>query len=100
MYGLTGSVFGVGAAAAISRAGWLAPHRYVTQLYEQATEIEQAYASWQDARKRGNPELAKEIYEGEKSSTCGHPTLNGIAECCILASLMNAGGRDGSGETG
>ena len=25
VYGLTGSAFGVGAAAAISRAGWLAP---------------------------------------------------------------------------
>lgn len=39
--------------------------RYVTQLYEQATEIEQAYGSYHDALKRGDLERAKEIAADE-----------------------------------
>jgi hypothetical protein len=40
--------------------------RYVTDLYDQAQEIEQAYGSWRDALKRGDLSKAKEIYEEER----------------------------------
>jgi hypothetical protein len=42
--------------------------RYVTQLYDRAAEIEQVYASYRDALKRGDKERAAEISadEGDK----------------------------------
>lgn len=39
--------------------------RYVTQLYDQAKSIEQAYASYQEAIKQGDTEKALSIKEGE-----------------------------------
>lgn len=46
--------------------------RYVTQLYQQAVAIEQAYASYNDARKRGDLELAAEIKEDEADKLRKH----------------------------
>jgi hypothetical protein len=40
--------------------------RYVTQMYQQGQEIQQVYASWQNALKMGQPERAAEIYEANK----------------------------------
>jgi hypothetical protein len=40
--------------------------RYVTQFYEQAKEIEQAYNSYRDALKRGDSKGAREIMETER----------------------------------
>lgn len=40
--------------------------RYVDQMYQQANLIEQAYASWRDAQKRGDYAAAKDIFEEEK----------------------------------
>ena len=37
--------------------------RYLSQFYEQSREINMAYASYQEARKQGDPERAKEIYD-------------------------------------
>jgi len=39
--------------------------RYVTQLYEQAKEVEQAYGSFREALKRGDYDRAREIQEDE-----------------------------------
>ncbi len=39
--------------------------RYVTQMYEQAKQVEQAYASYRDALKRGDLEKAQEIMRDE-----------------------------------
>ena len=46
--------------------------RYVTQMYEQSREIEQAYASHRDALKRGDKERAAEIFEEEKDKISKH----------------------------
>lgn len=40
--------------------------RYVTAMYEQAKEIEEAYASWRNYLKMGDAEKAAEIFEDEK----------------------------------
>jgi hypothetical protein len=37
--------------------------RYLTTMYEQAAQIEQAYNSWRDALKSGDIEHARELYE-------------------------------------
>lgn len=39
--------------------------RYVTQMYEQARQVEQAHASYRDAIKRGDLEKAEEIQRDE-----------------------------------
>lgn len=43
-------------------------NRYVTELYEQATKLEQAYATWRDLQKQRNPELAKAFFEQNKEA--------------------------------
>jgi hypothetical protein len=44
--------------------------RYVTQMYEQAREIEEYYASWRNYLKTGEPEKAREFLE-ENRETIG-----------------------------
>lgn len=40
--------------------------RYVTQMYEQSKEIEEAYNSWQKYRKIGDTKKAEEIYKASR----------------------------------
>lgn len=52
--------------------------RYVTQLYEQAAEIEQAYGSYRDALKRGDKDDAKAILEEERDKIRQYPKVERI----------------------
>jgi len=49
--------------------------RYLTQFYEQASEIEQAYASYRDALKRGDMPQARAIQSAERESLLLHPLV-------------------------
>ena len=42
--------------------------RYVTQFYDSATKIEEAYASYRDSLKRGDIAQAKQIFESERAN--------------------------------
>jgi hypothetical protein len=45
-----------------------APSRYVSQMYDQAKEIEQAYGTWRAMLKEGKTADAKEFFEANKES--------------------------------
>jgi len=50
--------------------------RYVTQLYEQSREIEQAYASYRDALKENDRERARELREDYAEEFRARPRVN------------------------
>lgn len=52
--------------------------RYLTQLYNNATAIEQAYASYQAAVKSGDLEKAREILGDEKAKIQLYPTVEAL----------------------
>lgn len=52
--------------------------RYVTQLYEQAKEIEEAYGSYRDALAKGDREKAKTIREEEKDKIAKYPLAEAV----------------------
>jgi hypothetical protein len=52
--------------------------RYVTQLYDQAKEIEQAYGSYHDALKRGDQEKAAQILADERESIVKHKAVEQV----------------------
>ncbi len=54
--------------------------RYVTQMYEQAKQVEQAYASYRDALKRGDLEKAQEIMRGEAPKLQHRAAFNNASE--------------------
>ncbi len=54
--------------------------RYVTQMYEQAKQVEQAYASYRDALKRGDLEKAQEIMRDEAPKLQHRAAFNNASE--------------------
>lgn len=54
--------------------------RYVTQMYEQAKQVEQAYASYRDALKRGDLEKAQEIMRDEAPKLQHSAAFNNASE--------------------
>lgn len=52
--------------------------RYVTQLYDQAKEIEQAYGSYHDALKRGDQTRAKEIATEEAAKLAKYRLVESV----------------------
>ncbi|MFA6064061.1 MAG: LPD38 domain-containing protein [Gallionella sp.] len=52
--------------------------RYVTQMYDQAKEIEQAYASYRAALRTGDTERAAELMESEGEKIRQHPMITRI----------------------
>lgn len=52
--------------------------RYVTQMYEQAKEIEQAYASYHNALKIGDKERAADIMESDRPLIAKYHQVEGI----------------------
>ncbi len=52
--------------------------RYVTQLYDQAKEIEEAYGSYRDALKRGDKERAQSILEDERDKIHKHRAVEAL----------------------
>lgn len=63
--------------------------RYVTQLYEQSREVEQAYASYREALKRGDPAQAREILEAEREKIARRETVNRVrGELSDIATQM------------
>jgi len=61
--------------------------RYVTEFYDQAQEIEQAYASWRDAMKYGDTERGERLLESERARIEQQP---GIALTRRRQSHINA----------
>lgn len=55
-----------------------ASSRYVSQMYEQAKEIEQAYGTWRALQKEGKTAEAKEFFEDNKADLVKHKKLQGI----------------------
>lgn len=54
--------------------------RYVTQLYDRARQVNQAYASYRDALKRGDTEKAAEIREEEGGNLLARQRVNHAKE--------------------
>lgn len=52
--------------------------RYVTQMYDQAKEIEEAYNSWRSYLKQGNAEKANEVFESEKDKINRYRMLQNV----------------------
>jgi hypothetical protein len=52
--------------------------RYVTELYERAREIENAYGSYRDAMKRGDFDKAREIREEEKDKITKYTAIESV----------------------
>jgi iron uptake system EfeUOB component EfeO/EfeM len=52
--------------------------RYVTDLYQQAKEIEEAYGSWRQALKQGDMEKAREIYYDEREKIVKYKTVEAV----------------------
>lgn len=52
--------------------------RYVSQMYDQAREIEQAYASYQQAVKAGDYNKALEIYESQKEDIAAYKSIEAV----------------------
>jgi len=52
--------------------------RYLTQFYEQASEIEQAYGSYRDALKRGDIPQARAIQSAEREKLALHPLVERV----------------------
>lgn len=52
--------------------------RYLTELYEQSKEVEQAYNSWRQALKVGDVGRARQIYESERGTIGRYPVVEAV----------------------
>ena len=57
-----------------------APSRYVSQMYEQAKEIEEAYGTWRALLKQGKREEAKEFFEDNKAAIVKHGRIGDMKQ--------------------
>jgi hypothetical protein len=55
-----------------------ASSRYVSQMYDQAREIEQAYGTWRSLQKEGKTAEAKEFFEDHKGDLTKYRKVEGI----------------------
>jgi hypothetical protein len=55
-----------------------APSRYVSQMYEQAREIEQAYGTWRSLLKEGKTAEAKEFFEDNKGDLIKYRKIEAV----------------------
>jgi hypothetical protein len=52
--------------------------RYVTQMYEQAKVLEQAYATWRQLQKDRKPEEAREFLEANREKLTRYKQVEGV----------------------
>ena len=57
-----------------------APSRYVSQMYEQASEVEKAYGTWQMLRKQGRTDEAAEFQAENKDDINRHRELSRVKQ--------------------
>jgi hypothetical protein len=55
-----------------------APSRYVSQMYEQAKELEQAYGTWRALQKEGKTLEASEFYEANKPELAKYKNVEAV----------------------
>jgi hypothetical protein len=79
--------------------------RYLTQMYDQAREIEQAYASYHHLLRLGDTKGAKAVFASERENLIKHPALENLkrAESLLNQQLQwgqRPHGDERRGETG